>query len=68
MSDGTGYPARHLEHSGYYAEGERFAGLWQGRGAELLDLFGEVQMEKFEELCQGLDPHSGEFLRDEGRN
>jgi conjugative relaxase-like TrwC/TraI family protein len=63
MSDGAGYSARHLEHSDYYAEGERVTGQWQGRGAKLLGLSGEVQSEQFEALRQGLDPQSGEFLR-----
>ena len=63
MSDGTGYSARHLEHSDYYAEGERVVGQWQGRGAELLGLSGKVQSEHFEAIRQGLDPDSGEFLR-----
>src|ERR1051326_8303716 len=63
MSDGSGYSARHLEHSDYYAEGERISGLWQGRGAELLGLSGKVEAEQFEALRQGLDPQSGEFLR-----
>jgi len=63
MSDGTGYSARHLEHSDYYAEGERVTGQWQGRGAEMLGVAGEVQSEEFEALRQGLDPRSGEFLR-----
>src|SRR5713101_5469835 len=63
MSDGTGYSARHLEHSDYYAEGERVTGQWQGRGAELLGLAGEVRSEQFEALRQGLDPQSSEFLR-----
>ena len=63
MSDGTDYSARHLEHSDYYAEGERVTGIWRGRGAELLGLSGEVQAEQFEAVRQGLDPASGEFLR-----
>jgi conjugative relaxase-like TrwC/TraI family protein len=63
MSDGKGYAARHLEHSDYYAEGERVVGHWQGRGAQLLGLEGEVRGEAFEALRQGLDPRSGEFLR-----
>jgi len=63
MSDGTGYSARHLQHSDYYAEGERVTGQWQGRGAEMLGLAGEVQADPFEALRQGLDPQSGEFLR-----
>src|SRR5580658_1059473 len=63
MSNGAGYSARHLQHSDYYAEGERVTGLWQGRGAEMLGLAGEVQSEQFEALRQGVDPQSGEFLR-----
>ena len=60
MSDGKGYSSRHLEHSDYYAEGERVAGEWQGRGAELLGLSGAVNTEDFEALRQGLDPqHQG---------
>src|SRR5437867_2640676 len=63
MSDGKGYSSRHLEHSDYYAEGERVVGHWQGRGAELLGLRGEVKSGDFEALRQGLDPETGEFLR-----
>ena len=63
MSDGKGYSSRHLEHSDYYAEGERVTGVWQGRGAELLGLSGSVETEEFEALRQGLDPGTNEFLR-----
>jgi conjugative relaxase-like TrwC/TraI family protein len=63
MSDGSGYSERHLQHSDYYAEGERVMGTWQGRGAELLGLAGEVGSEQFEAVRQGLDPNTGEFLR-----
>jgi len=63
MSDGSGYSARHLQHSDYYADGERITGHWQGRGADLLGLAGEVRTEQFEALRQGLDPRTGEFLR-----
>ena len=63
MSDGSGYSVRHLQHSDYYAEGERITGHWQGRGAELLGLAGEVRSEQFDAVRQGLDPQSGEFLR-----
>jgi conjugative relaxase-like TrwC/TraI family protein len=63
MSDGKGYSSRHLEHSDYYAEGERVTGVWQGRGAELLGLNGAVKTEDFEALRQGLDPRTKEFLR-----
>jgi conjugative relaxase-like TrwC/TraI family protein len=63
MSDGKGYSSRHLEHSDYYAEGERVTGVWQGRAAELLGLSGPVKTEEFEALRQGLDPGTNEFLR-----
>lgn len=63
MTNAQGYAARHLEHSDYYAEGERVVGQWRGRGAQLLDLSGAVKSEEFEAIRQGLDPHTGEFLR-----
>lgn len=63
MSDGKGYSSRHLEHRDYYAENDRVIGHWQGRGAELLNLNGAVKTEEFEALREGLDPHTGEFLR-----
>jgi len=56
MSDGQGYSARHLEHSDYYAEGERVIGQWQGRGADLLGLSGDVTSAQFEAIREGLDP------------
>src|SRR6202044_3881453 len=58
MSDGKGYSSRHLDHSDYYAEGERVTGVWHGRGAELLGLSGPVETEEFEALRQGLDPET----------
>ncbi len=63
MADGKGYSARHLEHSDYYAEGERVRGHWCGRGAEMLGLKGDVRQEDFEALREGLDPRTGVFLR-----
>lgn len=63
MSNGEGYAARHLAHSDYYAEGERVVGQWFGRGAHLLGLSGEVRFEDFEAVREGLDPRTGEFIR-----
>ena len=63
MSDGKGYSSRHLEHNDYYSEGERVAGEWNGRGAEVLGLGGPVNTKDFEALRQGLNPSNGEFLR-----
>jgi conjugative relaxase-like TrwC/TraI family protein len=63
MSEGKGYASRHLEHADYYAENERVVGHWQGRAAELISLRGEVKPNDFEALRQGMDPRTGEFLR-----
>lgn len=63
MSGGAGYAQRHLEHSDYYDENRRVQGEWNGRGAELLGLRGEVTQEHFEAIREGLNPQTGEFLR-----
>lgn len=63
MTGGAGYAQRHLQHSGYYDEHHRVQGEWQGRGAELLGLRGNVGSEQFEAVREGLHPESGEFLR-----
>ena len=53
MSDGKRCSSCHLENRDYYAEGERLIGQWQGRGAELLGLRGEVKTADFEKLLFG---------------
>ena len=53
MSDSKGYSARHLEHSDYYAEGERVLGGWFGCGAELPGLCGAVMTGDSEAVRQG---------------
>ena len=63
MSGGAGYAQRHLEHSDYYDEHRRVQGEWNGRGAELLGLGGNVTPEQFEAIREGLNPETGEFLR-----
>ena len=63
MSGGVGYAQRHLEHSDYYDEHRRVQGEWQGRGAELLGLSGNVTQEQFEAVREGLHPETGEYLR-----
>lgn len=63
MTGGAGYAHRHLEHSDYYDEQHRVQGAWQGRGAELLGLRGEVTHEQFEAVREGLNPETDEFLR-----
>jgi len=63
MTGGEGYAQRHLQQSDYYDQNRTVQGQWHGRGSELLGLKGEVASEDFEALRQGLDPQTGEFLR-----
>ena len=63
MTGGEGYAHRHLQQSDYYDQNRTVIGQWHGRGAELVGLKGEVTSEDFEAVRQGLDPRSGEFLR-----
>ena len=63
MTGGEGYAQRHLQQSDYYDQNRNVEGHWQGRGAELLGLKGEVTSQDFEAVRQGLDPRTGEFLR-----
>jgi len=63
MTGGEGYAQRHLQQSDYYDQNRAVEGKWHGRGAELLGLKGEVTSEDFEAVRQGLDPQTGEFLR-----
>jgi conjugative relaxase-like TrwC/TraI family protein len=63
MSSGEGYAQRHLRQSDYYDQNRTVEGRWCGRGAELLGLKGEVTSGDFEAVRQGLDPQTGEFLR-----
>src|ERR1051326_4874903 len=63
MTGGEGYAKRHLQQNDYYDQNRTVEGEWRGRGAELLGLKGEVTSEDFEAVRQGLDPQTGEFLR-----
>jgi conjugative relaxase-like TrwC/TraI family protein len=63
MTGGEGYAQRHLQQSDYYDQNRTVEGKWHGRGAELLGLKGDVTSEDFEAVRQGLDPQTGEFLR-----
>jgi conjugative relaxase-like TrwC/TraI family protein len=63
MTGGETYAATHLSNNDYYSVGETITGQWIGHGAELLGLKGEVTMEQFDAIRQGIDPTTGEFLR-----
>ncbi len=56
LTGGATYASRHLSANDYYSEGERVLGHWMGRGAKLLGLEGEVEMEQFDFIRQGLHP------------
>jgi len=63
MAGGETYASHHLSNNDYYSVGETITGEWVGRGAELLKLEGGVTMEQFDAIRQGIDPSTGEFLR-----
>jgi conjugative relaxase-like TrwC/TraI family protein len=63
LTGGATYASHHLSSNDYYSENERVVGYWMGRGAEMLGLAGEVQMEQFDAIRQGLHPSTGEYLR-----
>jgi conjugative relaxase-like TrwC/TraI family protein len=46
----------------YYSEGQELVGSWGGKGAEKLQLHGEVQKADFDSLCDNLHPRTGERL------
>jgi conjugative relaxase-like TrwC/TraI family protein len=48
--------------SDYYSEGQEIVGNWGGKGAVLLGLFGQVEKEAFDKLCDNIHPHTGEQL------
>src|SRR5271157_3190435 len=46
----------------YYSEGQELVGSWGGKGAARLGLKGVVDKTSFEQLCDNLDPRTGEPL------
>src|ERR1035438_3704243 len=48
----------------YYTEenATQMKGVWHGRGAEMLQLSGEVKQENFFKLCDNVNPATGERL------
>lgn len=61
-SGATRYYNDGLEKSDYYAEKGEIIGNWYGKGAERLNLSGEVQKSDFEKLCYNIDPNTNEQL------
>jgi conjugative relaxase-like TrwC/TraI family protein len=46
----------------YYGQEQEVVGEWQGKGAELLGLKGQVDQKSFEDLCENKRPGSGKNL------
>ena len=46
----------------YYSEGQEIVGRWGGKGAVLLGLFGRVDQEAFNSLCDNRNPLTGKPL------
>ena len=53
---------RYYATADYYSQGQELVGLWGGKAAVRLGLFGTVDKFSFERLCDNLDPRSGEPL------
>lgn len=46
----------------YYSEGQELVGRWQGEGARMLGLAGNVTKAEWDALCDNLHPKTGEQL------
>lgn len=53
---------RYYATADYYIDGQELVGNWGGRGADRLGLSGTVGKKDFEQLCDNLDPRTGEPL------
>ena len=64
IKDGGTYLENHLSANDYYAEGEKVIGHWQGKGAERLELSGEILPgdAAFAALRDNRHPDTGEKL------
>lgn len=51
-----------LSKNDYYTEGQETNGIWFGKGAEKLGLFGLVDKQNFENVIDNLDPKSGKSI------
>ena len=66
MSGGQGAYYTGLAREDYYLEGGEPPGLWQGRGAELLGLAGQVDKEVFAALFGGHDAQGNDLVQNAG--
>ncbi len=57
------YYTEHLSRSDYYMkDAQEMPGQWHGLGAELLGLSGTVDKERYFDLCDNINPATGERL------
>lgn len=56
------YYTEALAREDYYTQEQEIIGSWNGRGAELLGLSGEVTRDEFVALCENTHPTTGERL------
>jgi conjugative relaxase-like TrwC/TraI family protein len=57
------YYTQHLSKSDYYMkDAAEMPGEWHGLGAELLGLQGEVKQKQFFDLCDNINPNTGQSL------
>jgi conjugative relaxase-like TrwC/TraI family protein len=52
----------YFKSADYYIEGQESPSFWNGKGAELLGLSGEVDYRDFEKLCDNINPATGRQL------
>lgn len=61
QSSATG-AKRYYAAADYYLDGQEMIGQWGGNGAARLGLSGKVDKRAFEQLCDNLDPRTGQPL------
>lgn len=56
------YKEGHSQSFDYYGEGEEYIGRWGGKAAEALGLKGSINKRFFAQLCDNINPLTGETL------
>jgi conjugative relaxase-like TrwC/TraI family protein len=54
----------YFSQSDYLSDKQEITGNWGGKGSTLLGLFGEVDKPHFDQLCDNINPATGEQTRD----
>ncbi len=62
IANGSTYLSKHLSANDYYSEGEKVKGEWWGKGADRLDLKGQIGETEFEALRTNRNPSTGDKL------